>query len=69
MRFLAAVVRFCCDFIIGDDWKMAVAVVVSLGAAVVLLKAGTAAALLAPATALIVMTAFMIAVVIDVRGG
>jgi hypothetical protein len=67
MRFLAAFLRFWCDFIIGDDWKMAAAVVIALTAAVVLLKAGTATVLLAPATALIIMTAFMTALIIDVR--
>jgi hypothetical protein len=39
MNFVKAFGRFWYDFIIGDDWKIAVAVVLALGLLVGLLKA------------------------------
>ncbi|MCU1657813.1 MAG: hypothetical protein JWO57_2469 [Pseudonocardiales bacterium] len=38
MKFLKAFGAFWYDFIIGDDWKIAVAVVLALGAAVAALE-------------------------------
>ncbi|MGH8899719.1 MAG: hypothetical protein ACRDZ4_22480, partial [Egibacteraceae bacterium] len=61
--------RFWYDFIIGDDWKIAVAVVVALAGSVALLEADTPTAVLAPATVLLVMATFVTALIIDVRGG
>ncbi|MFF7144559.1 MULTISPECIES: hypothetical protein [Streptomyces] len=60
--------RFWYDFLIGDDWKIAVAVVTALliGVAALLGGAppsGTLAALLG----LLLVAAFVIAVVVDVR--
>lgn len=69
MRFIAAFMQFWYDFIIGDDWKIAVAVVAALGAAGVLLAAGTSTAVLLPVTGVLIMTAFTAAILIDVRGG
>jgi hypothetical protein len=68
--FLKAVGRFWYDFIIGDDWKVAAAVVVVLlvGAGLVLAGLGESA-VLAPALALGVAGAFVAALIIDVRSG
>ncbi len=40
MKFLKAFGQFWYDFIIGDDWKIAVAVVIALGVALGVLQAG-----------------------------
>ena len=40
MRFLKAFGRFWYDFIIGDDWKIAVAVIAALGVLVAVMKTG-----------------------------
>ncbi|MGH8897107.1 MAG: hypothetical protein ACRDZ4_08825 [Egibacteraceae bacterium] len=69
MRFLSAFVRFWYDFVIGDDWKIAVAVVAALTASLALLKADTPTDVLTPAAGILVMTAFVAALIIDVRGG
>ncbi len=69
MRFLSAFARFWYDFVIGDDWKIAAAVVVALTASLALLKADTPTDVLTPAAGVLVMTAFVAALVIDVRGG
>jgi hypothetical protein len=68
MRFLKSFGRFWYDFIVGDDWKLAVAVVLSLGvlvAAVALGLFGDAG--LAVLGGVLVMVAFSISLVIDVR--
>jgi hypothetical protein len=68
MKFLKAFGAFWYDFIIGDDWKIAVSVVVALGALLVLLKADvlgdTALTLLGGAA---IVVAFAISLAIDVR--
>ncbi|MGH8887022.1 MAG: hypothetical protein ACRDYX_17995 [Egibacteraceae bacterium] len=69
MRFLSAFARFWYDFVIGDDWKIAAAVVAALTASLALLKADTPTDVLTPAAGVLVMTAFVAALVIDVRGG
>ncbi|MGH3921799.1 MAG: hypothetical protein ACRDTT_02805 [Pseudonocardiaceae bacterium] len=69
MRFLTAFARFWYDFIIGDDWKIAVAVLVALVAAAALLGAGTPTAVLLPAYGVLVVAAFATAIIIDVRTG
>ena len=68
--FLKGFGQFWYDFIIGDDWKIAAAVVAVLmvGAALVLAGLG-GSALLAPALALGVAVAFVAALLIDVRSG
>jgi hypothetical protein len=69
MRVLSAFARFWYDFIIGDDWKIAVAVIVALAISVALLKADTSTDVLAPVTGLLVMVTFVAALIIDVRSG
>jgi hypothetical protein len=68
MKFLKAFGRFWYDFIIGDDWKIAVAVVTSLAVLLAALKAelfGDAGlALLGGA---VIVVAFAISLAIDVR--
>jgi hypothetical protein len=49
MRVVAAFARFWWDFIVGDDWRIAVGVVVVLGLGALLVSASDAsAALVAP---------------------
>jgi hypothetical protein len=72
MRFVRAFFRFWYDFIIGDDWKIAAAVVIVLlaGALVVLAGAGGSAVL--PALlGLGIGAAFTVSLLIDTppRGG
>jgi hypothetical protein len=68
MKFLKSFGAFWYDFIIGDDWKIAVAVVVALVALLVTLKTGvfgdTALTLLGGAA---IVVAFAISLAIDVR--
>jgi hypothetical protein len=66
MRFVKAFFRFWYDFIIGDDWKIAAAVVTVLlaGALAVTAGAGTAV-LLAPLLAVGLGAAFTAALLID----
>ncbi len=68
MRFLKAFGRFWYDFIIGDDWKIAAAVVTALAIELVLLATGvfsdTALTLIGAA---LVMIAFAVSLAIDVR--
>ena len=69
MRALAQFGRFWYDFIIGDDWKIAVAVVLALSFTVVLLTTTSlddhVVAVLGGAA---VVIAFAISLAIDVRG-
>jgi len=68
MKFLKAFAQFWYDFIIGDDWKIAAAVVLALGVLLVALTAGlfgdTGLTLLGGA---LVVVAFSISLAIDVR--
>ncbi|MFF0267103.1 hypothetical protein [Kribbella sp. NPDC004536] len=68
MKYLKAFGQFWYDFIIGDDWKIAAAVVVTLGVLVVAMLSGgfsdTALTLIGGA---LVLAAFSISLVIDVR--
>jgi hypothetical protein len=68
MRFIKAFGQFWYDFIIGDDWKIAVGVVIALALVLVALKAhlfgDTGLTLLGAA---LVIAAFTISLVIDVR--
>lgn len=68
MKFLKAFGQFWYDFIIGDDWKIAVAVVLALLVLFVTMKADvlgdTALTLLGGAA---VVVAFAISLAIDVR--
>jgi hypothetical protein len=68
VKFLKAFGAFWYDFIIGDDWKIAVAVVITLAVMVAVMLSG---ALSDTATTLIggalVLVAFSISLAIDVR--
>ena len=68
MRILRGIYQFLYDFIIGDDWKIAAAVVVALGSGLILLVAGVPEAAVAVITSVLLAAAFTIALVIDVRG-
>ncbi|GAA1550153.1 hypothetical protein GCM10009804_03440 [Kribbella hippodromi] len=68
MKYLKAFGQFWYDFIIGDDWKIAVAVVTSLVILVIAMLSGafsdTALTLVGGA---LLMVAFSISLAIDVR--
>jgi hypothetical protein len=68
MKFLKSFGQFWYDFIIGDDWKIAVAVVLALVALFATMKADvlgdTALTLLGGAA---IVVAFAISLAIDVR--
>lgn len=64
---LRAVGRFCYDFLVGDDWKIAAAVVGTLACgAVVLLGFGPVEPVFTVVLALTLMAAFFVAVLVDV---
>ena len=66
MRFVTAFFRFWYDFIIGDDWKIAAAVVIVLLAGAIAVIAGVGgAALLPPLLAIGIGAAFTTALLID----
>jgi hypothetical protein len=68
IRFLMGFGRFWYDFIVGDDWKTAAAVVIALGVTLALLLSdvlSTTAATVFGGVAVVV--AFVASVVIDVR--
>jgi len=67
VRFLRAVGRFWYDFVIGDDPKIAVAVVSALALSAVLVVAGLPAAVLAPLAGCLVAAAFLVALAADTR--
>ncbi|WP_371402731.1 hypothetical protein OHA10_33185 [Kribbella sp. NBC_00662] len=68
MKFLKSFGQFWYDFIIGDDWKIAVAVVITLAIMVAAMLSGalsdTALTLIGGA---LVLVAFSISLAIDVR--
>ena len=68
MKFLKALGKFWYDFIIGDDWKIAVAVVLALGVLFVAMATNlfgdTGLTLLGGAA---IVIAFAISLAIDVR--
>ncbi|GAA1567026.1 MULTISPECIES: hypothetical protein [Kribbella] len=68
MKYLKAFGQFWYDFIIGDDWKIAAAVVTTLAVLVVVMLTGalndTALTLLG---GLLLIAAFSISLAIDVR--
>jgi hypothetical protein len=66
---LRAFGRFWLDFLVGDDWKIAAGVVLSLLVGVALsLCAATGADWLAPVIGAIVILVFVVEMVLDVRG-
>lgn len=68
MRIVRAFGRFWYDFLIGDDWKIAVVAlsVLVVGGVLVVIGLGTST-LFAPLVALALVGAFVAAVLIDVR--
>lgn len=66
---LRAFGRFWWDFVVGDDWKIAAGVVITLlvGAALAA-SAATGADWLAPVIGGIALLVFVVEMVIDVRG-
>ncbi len=68
MKALKAFGQFWYDFIIGDDWKIAAGVVLALAVACALmLGTGLTDAALTVIGALLVVAAFTLSLVIDVR--
>jgi hypothetical protein len=67
MRFVKGFGQFWYDFIIGDDWKIAVAVVAVLAIGLALLLGGVPHAVLAITCAVLFVAAFAAALMIDVR--
>lgn len=66
---LRAFGRFCWDFVVGDDWKIAAGVVLTLLAGGALAaSAATGADWLAPVIGAIALLVFVAEMVIDVRG-
>ncbi len=66
-RFLKAFGQFWYDFIIGDDWKIAVSVVLALAVTLALYKAGLAEGAVTVIGGLLVLVAFTLALAIDIR--
>ncbi|MEO3780450.1 hypothetical protein ABGB16_27285 [Micromonospora sp. B11E3] len=68
MAFIRGFARFWYDFIVGDDWKIAVAVVATLLVAAALVVGSVLPTLmLTPLAGVLLMLAFAIALVIDTR--
>jgi hypothetical protein len=68
MRYVKAFGRFWYDFIIGDDWKIAVAVALGLALVVGLLKADVVGDhALAVIGGIVLVLAFAISLALDVR--
>jgi hypothetical protein len=67
MRFLKGFVRFWYDFIVGDDWKIAVAVVSALAVVLIALLAGLGGTATAVLGGVLLVGFFVIGVVVDVR--
>ena len=67
MSIVRAIGRFAYDFVIGDDWKIAAAVVSALLVGALLLVAGVPAVPVVLVTAGLLAAAFTAAMVIDVR--
>jgi hypothetical protein len=68
MRLLSAFGHFWYDFLVGDDWKIPVAVLIALGIVVVLLEADVLSDhALTIVGAVLVMVAFTTSLLIDVR--
>ena len=68
MKFLKSFGQFWYDFIIGDDWKIAVAVVLALGLVGAVMTADVLSdGALTILGAVAIVTAFSISLIIDVR--
>jgi hypothetical protein len=69
MRYLVAFGRFWYDFVVGDDWRIAVGVVGVLGVGAVLLATGLAGTWLPVAIAVALIAVFSIPVLRAGRSG
>jgi TRAP-type uncharacterized transport system fused permease subunit len=67
VNILRGIYRFLYDFIIGDDWKIAAAVVTALAIGLLLLAVGLPTTATVIITAVLVGAAFTIAMFIDVQ--
>lgn len=67
MRLLRAVGRFAYDFVIGDDWRIAAAVIAALLAGVVMLASAVPATVTVLVTAGLMALGFTTAMVVGVR--
>jgi hypothetical protein len=68
MKLLAAFARFWYEFIIGDDWKIAAAVVCALSITALLLAIDVMSdQLLTILGAVLIVAAFSISLIVDVR--
>jgi hypothetical protein len=67
VKFLKGFGQFWYDFIVGDDWKIAAAVVVALLIGLALLLGGASHAVLAVTCAVLLLVSFTTALMIDVR--
>jgi hypothetical protein len=56
MKYLSAFVHFWYDFVVGDDWRVAAGVIVTLAATAALAAAGLPAWWLLPVAALAFLT-------------
>jgi hypothetical protein len=66
MRFIKGFAGFWYDFVIGDDWKIAAAVVASLGVGAVAVAAMTVSLVL-PLIGLLVLVAFTVSLLVETR--
>lgn len=68
MKFIRGFGRFWYDFIVGDDWKIAAAVAITLAlGAVVLLTTRISPQVFTPVLGVALMAAFVAALKIDIR--
>lgn len=67
VRFLKAFGQFWYDFIIGDDWKIAVSVVLALAITLGLYKVGLDEHVVTVVGGILVLAAFCVALAIDIR--
>jgi hypothetical protein len=56
MSRLEAIARFAWDFVVGDDWRLAVGVVVALGLTALVADAGAAAWWVMPLTVAVTLS-------------
>jgi hypothetical protein len=67
IRFFKAFGQFWYDFIIGDDWKIAVSVVIALAITLGLYKAGLPETAVTVIGGVLVLAAFTVALAVDLR--
>ena len=67
IRFLKAFGRFWYDFIIGDDWKIAVGVVIALAFTWLLFAVGVPEKIVTLLGGALILAAFTISLAIDLR--